>query len=528
MKKALFAVFLGGLILLGLGCSKSSSKVSDTPLRLVLKAEPSNLNSILHTDVPSAEVIGLISNGLFRLNSNLELEPDLLESYTVSDDGKTFVFHLKKNAKWSDGHPITAEDVVFTFDTLMSPKTNTVRRGLFVIEGKPVKFKALDTYTVQATLPEPFAPFLTNMSMGLIPKHILQNTDINTATFNQKPISTGPFNLVVWKPSQYILLERNDLYFGSRAKVKKIIMKIIPDSNTQLMAYQKDEVDELQISPKDVDAVKKLPNRVLYRYEDLQYTYLGFNLKKPWFSNFLVRQAIAYAINKPALVQTVLKGYGKPADTPCAPVSWAYPSADQLVKYDYDPKKSEALLVQAGFKRNPKTQWFEKDGKVFEFTLITNKGNPEREKTAEILQQALKQVGIKMNIQVMEWSSFVKMITGPKDPKPFDAVMLGWALGTDPDSYLTWHSSQYPAGFNFVGYKNAKVDSLLVQGRREMDQKKRKAIYQEMHKLIASDLPYIFLYYPEVVISIHKRVQGLSKPGPAGLMNRIEEVHLIE
>ena len=176
---------------------------------------------------------------------------------------------------------------------------------------------------------------------------------------------------------------------------------------------------------------------------------------------------------------------------------------------------------------NSETSLYEKEGVPLTFTIVTNQNNKERANTAQLIQNFLTAVGIHVDIQLLEWSSLIKKINSDQDPKEFDAVILGWSLALDPDSYSTWHSSEYPSGFNFVGYNNSIVDGLLLQGRREVNKDKRKTIYGQMYSQIVDDLPYVFLYYPESSVGVNQRVKGLSKPGPGGLMNKIETVELI-
>lgn len=505
-------------------CSRNKPNTIKGVLNLQLGGEPSILNPILATDSPSFEVIGLIFNGLLRVNEELELEPDLAESYEIKSNGKRYLFKLRKDVKWHDGQPFTAKDVVFTFNKILDPKTNTVRRSNYLIDGKAIKFSAIDDYTVQVDLPKPFSPFLAHMAASIVPEHLLKNEDINTASFNRAPIGTGPFKLSEWKTAQYVSVEKNEHYHSGDVKLEKIILKIIPDEQTALLALKNSEIDNSKIPYKDK---KKLDNHSvfdIYQYSDLVYTYMAFNLKHPFFKDPKVREAISTAINKPALVNSILKGYGEPAWLPSSPVSWAYPEGMSFNKYQYNLVRSRDLFEEAGFVLNPKTQLLEKNGKVFEFTLITNKDNKDRERTAQIIQQFLKMVGIKVNIQLMEWASFIKIVNAPVNPKKFDAVILGWSLGLDPDGYSIWHSSEYPKGFNFIAYNNPIVDDALIKGRLETDKEKRKLIYKDMYREIAKDLPYIFLYYPQTLSGMNNRVKGISKPGPGGLLNRIENV----
>ena len=522
MKKLFILLTLLGCLVAS-GCAKSHIS-KDAVLNLHLGADPSILNPILSTDSASSSVVGLVFNGLFRVNSELKMEPDLAKSYTVSPDGLKYVFHLRHDVTWHDGKPFTADDVLFTFQKIQDPKTNTVRRSDYVMDGVAIKFEKIDTYTIQATLPKPFAPFLTSMGMGILPKHLLENQDINTTEFNRHPIGTGPFVFDKWESAQYVSFHRFDAYYGGKPKLKTIIMKIIPNDATALMAFEKGELDEVGVPAKDIPRFEKRKGSTFYRYQVLNYTYMGFNLKNPMFADLKVRQALAQAVDKKALVNSVLKGYGLPANIPCSPVSWVYPKNSTGLAYD--PKKSIDTLTEMGYVRNTKTGIFEKNGKPFEFTVLTNKGNLDREKTCEILQQYFLRIGVKMNIQVMEWSSMLKVIQSPTAPKKFDAVILGWGLGIDPDDYSIWHSGEYPKGFNFIGYSNPKVDALLTQGRRGLTQESRLPIYHALYKEIAQDMPYLFLYYPDATVCIQNRVKGLSKPGPAGMMNKMEEIYI--
>lgn len=527
MRHKLETILLGSALLCVFlflaACQKQAPR--QLPLTLNIGAEPSLLNPILSTDVPSSEVTGFVFSGLFRVSHNLSLIPDLATHYEVDEQGRHYTFYLRDDVTWHDGHPFDAHDVKFTFDKILDPKTNTVRRSNYIIEGEAIQFEVLNATTLKATLPRAFAPFLNHMTMGILPQHLLKDEDINTSHFNRQPVGTGPFRFETWQSAQFISLKRNETYYGQAPKLASIILKIIPDQNTALVALEKGEIDQAGIPGKDYDRYQDHPDFDIYRYEDLAYTFMGFNLKHRFFKDLKVRQALAMAVNKEVLVQHVLKGFGKTADLPMAPVSWAYPPADKITPYPYDPEQSKALLKAAGFDLNAEGLQ-EKAGHVFRFTLITNKGNKSREKSAQLLQRFFADIGVEMHIQLMEWSSFIKILNAPQDPKDFDAVMLGWSLGLDPDSFTLWHSSQYPKGFNFIAYQNPQVDDWLRQGRALQDRQARKTVYQALYQTLAAELPYLFLYYPETLSGIQSRVQGLAAPGPAGLMNPIEAIFL--
>lgn len=513
--------------LIGFGCAdprsqkpktekkQTKTSVYDPNGKLVfaLGGEVSILNPILSTDTTSSAVEGTIFSGMTRINEKLEVIPDLAKAWKVSKDGKVWTFYLRKDVKWHDGKPFTADDVVFTFKAILNPKVNSVRRSDYIIDGQPIKFDAIDNYTVRARLPKPFAPFLVRSGMSVLPKHLLAGKDINTAAFNRKPVGTGPFIFSEWVTGNHLKVVRNPNFYRGKPKLSEIIFKIIPDANAQLVALEAGEIDEAGIPPKDYSRMKKAKGIKVYEFDSLVYTYLGLNMADSKFADKRVRQALAYATNKKQLVNLVLKGLGSAAYAPSAPISWAY--SDKVAKYPYNPEKAKALLKEAGAEK-------------LEFTILVNQGNKEREKAAVILQQQYKKVGVKVKIRILEWSALLKIINAPKGPKDFEAIIMGWSLGLDPDAYSIWHSSQYPRGFNFIDYDNAKVDKLLRLGRVTMDKTKRKKIYGQIWQQIAADQPYIFLWYPKAVVGINERVGGLSKPGPAGLFLNLEKVFVVK
>lgn len=481
-------------------------------LTFSLGGEVSVLNPILSTDTSSSAVEGPIFNGLTKINEKLEVIPDLAKSWKVSSDGKTWTFYLRDDVLWHDGKKFTAEDVKFTFDSILNPKVNSVRRSDYIINGKAIDFKVIDKYTIQAVLPKPFAPFLSRIGMGILPKHLLDGKDINTAEFNRHPVGTGPFKFAEWKTGNYVRLVRNDKYFGGKPLLDEILYKIIPNENSALVALEAGEADNAGIPFKDYSRIKAAKGIDVYEYDGLIYTYLGFNLKNPIFKNKEVRRALAYATNKKQLIGLVLRGHGSAAYCPSAPISWAY--SDDVDKYPYNPELAKKMLAKAGYPNG------------FEFNILLNQGNKDREKAAVILQQQYKKIGVKVKLQVMEWSALLKIVNAPDDPKKFDAVLMGWSLGLDPDQYSIWHSSQYPRGFNFIGYKNTEVDRLVEKGRVAMDRKTRKLVYAKLNRIISEDQPYIFLWYPKVIEGVSARVGGLSEPGPAGLFLNIEKVFI--
>ncbi len=476
--------------------------------------EPSILIPMLAGDSASHEVAGLIFNGLVKYDTDLSLIGDLAESWDISDDGLTITFHLRKGVKWTDGVEFTANDVMFGYKTIIDPKTPTAYKEDFL---QVKKAEVLDKYTFRVTYKKPFAPALSSWgNLPILPEHLLKGKDITKVDFGRNPIGMGPFIFEKWEPGQRIVLKANPDYFEGRPYIDYYIYRIIPDQATMFMELRAGGVDLMGLTPiqyrrqTNTEFFKK--NFQKFRYPVFAYTYLGFNLKHPFFKDIRVRKAIAYAIDKKEIIDVVLFGLGSVATGPYVPNTWPY--NPNVKRYEYNPAKARQLLQEAGWRDTDGDGWLDKDGKRFEFTIITNMGNSLRERTATIIQWRLKQIGIKVNIRLIEWSAFINEFI---DKRRFEAVILGWSIGFDPDQYDIWHSSKTgEKEFNFISYKNPEVDRLLEEGRRTFDIEKRKKAYYRIQEILAEEVPYVFLYVPDALPIVHKRFKGI-KPTPIGI-----------
>ncbi len=493
-------------------CSRKPKIKHPNTITVGFLADAKRLIPMLASDSASAEISGLIFNGLTKYDKDLRIVGDLAKSWDISKDGRQIIFHLRKGVKWQDGVEFTADDVLFTYKTVIDPKVATPYSSNY---GPVDKVEAIDKYTVKVTYKEPFAPALESWGMGIIPKHLLDGKDINTDEFNRRPIGTGPYKLKEWITGQRIVLDAYDDYFEGRPNIDSYIARIIPDEATMFLELKTFGIDYMGLTPNqyriqtDNSFFKKYFQK--FRYPAFGYTYLGYNLLDPMFADKRVRQAISYAIDKKAIIQGVLLGLGTPCTGPFPPESWAY---NKNVKdYEYSPDKAKALLREAGWHMG-KSGLLEKDGRPFSFTVITNQGNEERLRAVQIIQQNLRDIGIEMRIRQLEWQT---MLHDFIDKKRFEAVILGWALSRDPDLYDLFHSSKTKEGeFNFVSYKNPVVDRLLLEGRSTFDMEKRKAIYHKIHAILAEDQPYTFLYVPDAIPILHKRFKGVEK-APIGI-----------
>ncbi len=511
MKK--FFVYILPLCLLFFACVKKAERDPNTFVEGSI-GDARRLNPVIANDSASGAINDQVFNGLVKYDKDIKLVGDLAERWKVSNGGKTITFFLRKGVKWHDGVEFTAEDCLFTYQKLIDPKVATPYSSSFT---DIAKAEPIGKYIFRVTYKEPFSPALDSWAgMGIIPKHLLEGKDINTDEFNRHPVGTGPYKFKEWIAGQKIVLDVNNDYFEGRPNIDQFIYRIIPDSSTMFQELLSGGVDMMGLTP--LQYLRKSETRRIrenyqkFRYPSNGYTYMGYNLRSPLFSDVRVRQALAYAIDRQSIIDGVLLGLGKPCTGPFSYVSWAYnPHAKS---YPYNPRLAREMLREAGWKDTNAGGILEKDGMPFSFTILTNQGNNERIRTAEIIQQNLKAVGIDAKIRVMEWQAFLEQI----DNRSFDAIILGWQMSRDPDLYDIWHSSKTKKGeYNFVGYKNPEVDRLLVEGRRTFDIEKRKKIYYRIHEILAEEQPYAFLYVPDALPIVHKRFKGIE-PAPLGIM----------
>lgn len=477
-----------------------------------MSGEPSGLIAMLAGESAASAIAANLFNSLLKYDRNLELEGELAQSWEVSPDQRTLTFHLKPGLKWADGKPLTSDDVLFTWMVVTDDNTRTP----YGADYKLVKqAEAPDALTFRVTYAQPYAPALDSWAgLHILPKHLLEGQDINTTAFARKPVGSHYYQLDEWKNGERIALKRNPNATQGQARIDRLVSRFIPDPASQFMELMADNIDTMGLSP--IQYARIFParpelNQNIARYKELgnAYTYLGFNLKhKPW-DDKRVRLAINYAIDKQEIIDGVLLGMGEPIASPYKPgTRWSNP---ELTPYPYDPAKAKALLKEAGFEDHDGDGILDRDGKPLAFEILTNQ-NKQRELSAVLIQRRLKDIGIDVNIRVLEWASFIGRFIKTGD---FDVVVLGWGLGQEPDQFNIWHSSQQaPGQFNFIGYHNPKVDQLLEQGRLELNPDKRMKIYHAFAQALYEDSPIVYLYAGYGLPAIHKRVKGIDTTSP--------------
>lgn len=423
---------------------------------------------------------------------NLAIEVPSEANGRISPDGKVWKIELKKGVKWHDGHPFTARDVEFTYQTIINPKVAVrSRSGMDLIK----EFKAVDEYNIEITLNKPYSPFIwTWQDMHIVPAHILSKVpDINSAKFNTRPIGTGPYLFVERTAGSHTVYKRNPAYHRGAPKLEKFIHKYVPDQSVLFTQFKTGEIDVLGtqgVPPERVSEAKKLPEReVLYTpIPNVEFIY--FNCGKPQFADPRVRRAIYIAIEKQKWIDQVYYGTVKRTLSYLHTNHWAYNT--NLKDPGYDPRKAAEMLDAAGWKVGSDGVR-EKDGVKLRFSMSTSAGNKAREQAQQLVQQNLKDINVVMEIKNMPgsviWGEYCTM-------SKFDTLMVGWnpPVGVDPDYTARCHSKQIPAkygqGANYVQYENQIVDKLLEEGVTKTDQSKRKEIYFKIQEILFEDMPF--------------------------------------
>jgi len=475
------------------------------------------------SDAASHEVGDRIYDSLIANDKDLNWVGQLAESWDFTPDCLALTFHLRKNVRWHDGHPFTAEDVKFTYDAMINPKTPTAYKDDFM-QVKSVE--VVDPFTVRVTYPRPHARALQAWGMNILPKHLLAQAVVDgklkDAPQNSRPVGTGAYRFQEWKSGEKVVLVANQDYYAGRPYIGRLVYRIIPSQGTIFLELQARGVDVASLTAlqymrqTEYPAFRKAYQK--FRYPSGGYTYLGFNLKDPRFADRRVRWAFAHAIDKRELIDGVVLGLAREATGPLRPGTWAW--TDKVKRYEHDIAKAKALLAEAGWKdRNRDGILEDASGKPFRFTIRTNQGNDERKKVAEIIQQRLKDIGVAAEIQVIEWSAFIKEFIKKRQ---FEAIVMGWNVPVDPDQFVVWHSSEArPEGLNNIQYSNPEVDALLEAGRASCNQAERVKDYHRLQEVLAEDLPVLFLYFRDALPAVAARVRGVD-PGAAGILYNLD------
>jgi len=489
-----------------------------------LRGNISGLIPNVLSDGPSFEVGSMIYSGLVGYDKDSNLKGELAESWEASRDCLDFTFKLRRNVKWHDGHPFTAADVVFTYETMVNPKTPTAYAGDF----KPVEsVVAVDPYTVHVRYKHPHGRALQSWSIWMLPKHLLEpyvlEGKLREAPQNRaNPVGTGMYRFSEWRTGERVVLTANPDYFEGRPYISRVVYRIIPSSATTFLELKAGGVDGARLTALQFKRQTEYPAfrkaYTKYPYAANIYVYLGLNLKDPRFADRRVRQAFAHAINKREIIEGVRLGLAREATGPYKPGTWPY--NPNVRTYPHDTEKARELLAAAGWKEKNADGILVRNGQPLKFDLLTSQGSDEGRKVAEIIQASFKDLGVQVEIRVIEWAALLKEYIKKRN---FEAIMLAWGVTPDPDQYDIWHSSKTsPDELNRIGYANPEVDDLLEKGRRSCVEAERKKHYDRLQEVLAEDQPIIFLYFREELPVVSSRVRGIV-PAPIGIQYNFNE-----
>ncbi len=453
----------------------------------------------------------------------MDLDALAAELLPATEHNPIIEFRLRPGVKFHDGQAVTAKDVKFTFEAIMNPKNLSPR----VSDYEPVKdIQVMDARTVRVVYKRLYSPAVGTWAMGLLPEHLLNEAalrqealrsgkdpavfSMRQSEFNRRPVGCGAFVFREWKSDQYIALDRFPEFFEGAPNYKRYLYRIIPDLLTQEMEFYAGTIDAYGVQPYQVARLSDDPRFQHFSGTSYAYSYIGYNLRRAPFDDPRVRRALAMAIDVDSIIDFVLYRQGERTTGPFLKQTEYYNHA--IAPVPYDPEGALKLLAEAGWHRNADGR-LEKNGQRLQFTLITNSGNDIRKSILAIAQAAWKQIGIDVRTDLVEWSVFIKERINKLD---FDAVVLGWSMGIDPDLYQIWHSSQIgPHQLNFAGYRNPEADDLIIRIRQEYDFDRKVALCHRLHAIIAGDQPYTFLYVGKWTAVLDKRIV-IQENGPEG------------
>jgi peptide/nickel transport system substrate-binding protein len=578
---------IGFLLLSGLGgCQWLQLKAAQARLpQLVLSSlsDPKTFNAVLQQE--SNDVLPLIGEGLITENGTTgKIEPALAEAWIVSSDGKQIVYTLKDNLKWSDGQPLTVDDVLFTFnDVYLNPEIPTDARDILRV-GKSKALptvRKLDERRVEFSIPETFAPFLRVTGLGILPKHILQksvqtkNADgkpnfLSVWGVNTQPLSNivvpGPYTIESYRVGERVILRRNPYYWKRGAQqeqqpyIERIVIQIVESTDVDLLQFRSGSVDIKNVTPDYFSLLKREEKQrgftIYSGGPSLNTQYVSFNLNKgrdkagkpfvdpiksKWFNTVEFRQAIAYGINRREMLNNIFQGLGDLQHSMIATQSPYYLSPKEGLKtYEYDPAKAKELLITAGFKYSSTQQLTDAEGHLVRFSLITNSGNKIRESIGAQIKQDLSQLGIQVDFNPMAFNALIDKLNRSKH---WDCLLLGFAGGgVEPNSSANiwavdgglhqFNQGPVPGEPPIQGWEvsewERKIHDLYIQGAQELDEAKRKAIYGEAQQLVQEQLPFIYTITPLTFSAIRNRIQNVKYSALGGALWNLSELRIKE
>ena len=480
----------------------------------------STTNPVMIADTPSSDFLAGVFENLFTVNPDT-LEPVglLAESWEVNDDATVWTVYLREGVMWHDGEPFTAADVEFTYNLHMDELTGSSYTA--DISSKIESMEVVDDLTIVFNLTDTLVDFPLDLGVyGIVPMHVWQDIDPaavaadpgSTGQDASRVVGTGPFKFVEWMIEDHATLERAEGYWGSHdAYLDEYIYKVVPDQAAGVAQLQTGEIDFMEGIPESaITEFDGNPDVTITDVPTLNFTFYGLQLnpeKSTLFQDVEVRQALLYALDREAMIESIRFGYGEVAVGTMPTLSWAYNPDGIEMKYPYDPEMAVSLLEEAGWTDTNGDGTVDKDGEELAFTMYTNAGNQVREAYLTALQEFWAQIGVAMTPQLEPFPALVERIT---DTFEFDAVLIGFSWSVPPDQTTMFGcDGRDGAGFNFSYYCNEDVDALLKEALTQTDQATRAELYTEFQNIIAEEQPMTILDFPVSIVGVNNRVHNL-------------------
>ncbi|MHB1287178.1 MAG: ABC transporter substrate-binding protein [Leptospirales bacterium] len=563
-----FALLLSGLLLFGAGgCSGSAREqwkvvhrgnITGGQLVMDVVSDPRTFNPALASETTSTQILGYLFRGLTRISPHDgSVKPDLAKDWKVSRGGRRVVFHLLPGLLWSDGVPLDGRDVVFSFEKIYyNPSIATSVRSELLVDGKPISVSLRDPLTVVFETSKPFAPLLESLGVEILPRHILEPI-VDSGKFNQSwsvrenpshIVGTGPFILEKYAPGQFVVLSRNPLYRPPQGVspspgctmpcLSKIVLRIVPNDTSSLIRFLTGKTDLFGVTPQQMAVLKpeQKPGafRLMVRGPSLSESFVTFNenprapiapWKLQWFRNRRFREAVAWSIDRTAMINIVLNGMGSPIPGPVPSAVRAFFN-DRLPPYGHDPARARLLLKKAGFSYRG-SRLYDGEGHRVIIILLTNTESPERIQMAQILQANLKDVGIKIRIVPLQFNMLATMVTSSYR---WEMLLFGLTGVLDPHGDTSvWKSSGFlhlwnPREPHPDQPWEAEIDQLFDQGATTMDPVQRKKIYDRWQEIAHRELPLIDLVTPDQITGVRKTLGGIHPTPLGGVVPHISQV----
>jgi len=502
--RTILALVIASLITVG-PLAPVGAAPSGPVLRVGLDVDAGTLDPRLANDTTARRVIEQVYDGLVELDPQLRVQPALAESWTEVSP-TVWVFRLRRNVRFHDGTPLTAADVVFTYQTILDPAFRAPFRGLYT----PIsKIEAADSDTaVRITLTAPFAPLFKYLDMGIVSKRAVEQMGAEYAT---RPIGTGPFRFVSWQRNSRIVLEANSGYWKGAPKLSQVVFNIIPDNTTRAAALESGDVDLIHspLSPQDVARLKGNSRLTVTEMTGLGITYLNMNTADPVIRDVRVRRALAHLIPQQTIVRQIYRSIDAPASSILLP-AWAGVFTDEITQPGHDITRGKALLAEAGWTDSNRDGVLDRGGQRLSLVIRTHSEDPNRIQVVELLISILRSSGVDARAEITEFPALVQALFAGN----YQVALLGWLNLVDPDRgmYNQFHSK---GSSNWEKYTNARVDALLDEGRQKSNPTDRARVYREAARIVAQELPYYVLTYQGYVVVQSRRVQGF-RPNPTG------------